>query len=77
MQILAYTLVICILFRVLMSWTRIDPSNPIASVITEITEPILAPIRSIMPRMGMIDLSPMIASFLLFFVAQAAGRAFS
>lgn len=54
-----------------------DPSNPIVGVISEITEPILAPIRSILPRMGMIDLSPMIASFLLIFVAQAASRAFS
>lgn len=77
MQILAYTLIACILIRVLMSWTRMDPTNPIAAVITEITEPILAPIRSILPRMGMIDLSPMIAMFLLIFVAQAASRAFS
>lgn len=77
MQILAYTLVICILIRVLMSWTRMDPTNPIAGVINEITEPILGPIRSLLPRMGMIDLSPMIASFLLIFIAQAASRAFS
>jgi YggT family protein len=76
-QILAYTLIACIVIRVSMSWTRIDPTNPIAGVITEITEPILAPIRSILPRMGMIDLSPLIASFLLIFVAQAASRAFS
>lgn len=77
MQILAYTLVVCILIRVLMSWTRMDPTNPIAAVINEITEPILGPLRSLLPRMGMIDLSPMIASFILIFVAQAAARAFS
>lgn len=51
-----------------------DPSNPIYGVIHEITEPILQPIRSIMPRLG-IDFSPMVAIFLLFLVAQAAGRA--
>lgn len=60
-----------------MSWMRTDPSNPIYGVIHEITEPILQPIRSIMPRLGMIDLSPMVASFLLFFIAQAASRALS
>lgn len=54
-----------------------DPSNPIVGVISEITEPILAPIRSILPRMGMIDLSPMIATLILFFIAQGVGRAFS
>jgi YggT family protein len=52
-----------------------DPGNPIVVVVHEITEPILQPIRAIMPRLGMIDLSPMIASFLLIFVAQAASRA--
>lgn len=57
-----------------MSWTQMDPSNPIYGVIHEITEPILQPIRSIMPRLG-IDFSPMVAIFLLFLVAQAAGRA--
>ena len=77
MQILAWALMACIFIRVIMSWTRMDPSNPIVSVISEITEPILAPIRSILPRMGMIDLSPMIAMVLLFFVAQAAAKAFS
>lgn len=75
--ILAYTLIACIFIRVIMSWTRMDPSNPIYGVISEITEPILAPIRSIMPRMGMIDLSPMLASFLLFILAEAARRALS
>jgi uncharacterized protein YggT (Ycf19 family) len=31
-----------------------------------VTEPILAPIRSVLPRTGMLDLSPMIATFILF-----------
>ena len=52
-----------------------DPGNPLYVVIHDITEPILAPIRQFMPRIGMIDLSPMAASFLLIFIAQAASRA--
>jgi len=68
-------LLIAIFIRVIMSWIAIDPSNPIFVVIREITEPILAPIRQFMPRIGMIDLSPMVASFLLFLIAQAASRA--
>ena len=75
MQILAYVLLIASFIRIIMSWTGMDPSNPIFVVIHEITEPILAPIRAIMPRFGMIDLSPMVASFLLIFLAQAASRA--
>lgn len=49
-----------------------DPSSPIYAVIHEITEPVLAPIRQFMPRIGMIDLSPMVAIFLLFMIAAAA-----
>jgi YggT family protein len=69
-EILAYVLVGAIFIRIIFSWTNFDPSNPIYTVIHEITEPILAPIRAIMPRMGMFDLSPMVASFILIFLAQ-------
>ncbi len=53
-----------------------DPENPIYGVGHEITEPILAPIRRYMPRMGMLDLTPMIAFFLLFIMLQAARQIF-
>ena len=53
----------------------VDPSNPLYAIVHEITEPILAPIRQFMPRMGMMDLSPLVASMLLMFIAQAAQRA--
>ena len=73
--ILAYVLLIAILIRVIFSWISVDPGNPAYAILHEITEPILAPIRQFMPRMGMIDLSPLVASFLLMFIAQAAQRA--
>ncbi len=55
-----------------MSWLPIDQRNPVSAVIHEITEPILAPIRQIMPRIGMFDLSPMIAIFLLTILLRAS-----
>lgn len=73
-MILAYVLLIAILVRVILSWTGIDANNPLTVALTEITEPILAPIRQFMPRIGMLDLSPMAASFLLFLVANAASQ---
>ncbi|MBI2912807.1 MAG: YggT family protein, partial [Chloroflexi bacterium] len=60
-QILAYILLAAIFLRVIFSWIAFDPSNPLYTVIHDITEPILAPLRQIMPRIGMIDLSPMVA----------------
>ena len=62
---------ILIIARALLSWVPnlIDPRGPIAEFLYTVTEPILGPIRSLMPRM-MIDLSPLIAIFLL----NAIGR---
>jgi YggT family protein len=59
-------LTIAIILRALMSWfPNLDPRNPAVEFLVTITEPILAPIRAIMPRMGFIDLTPMIAIILL------------
>ena len=69
-MVAAYVLLVAILIRIIFSWTNFDPENPIAQVIQQITEPILAPIRSVMPRIGMFDLSPMAASFLLIILAR-------
>ncbi len=66
----AYVLLVAVFIRIIFSWTNFDPENPIAQVIQQITEPIIAPIRSVMPRIGMFDLSPMAASFLLIILAQ-------
>ena len=59
-------LTIAVFIRVLLSWVpNIDPRNPGIAFLYGITEPILAPIRSIMPRTMMFDFSPMIAIFVL------------
>jgi YggT family protein len=50
--------------RVMMSWFVRNPGNPIYHFLWEITEPVLAPIRRIMPQMGL-DLSPIIAYLIL------------
>lgn len=63
-------LAIAILIRSLLSWVRPDPSNPIVQALDAITEPILQPLRQIMPRMGMIDITPMVAMIVLFIIAN-------
>jgi YggT family protein len=35
-----------------------------------VTEPILAPLRRVVPRIGMIDITPIVAIFLMNFVSQ-------
>jgi len=60
------------LARVILSFTGFDPANPLSVILQDVTEPILAPIRQFMPRMGGWDFSPMIASFLLIVIIRAA-----
>ncbi len=63
-----------IFIRIILSWVGMDPQNPVVVFLHEITEPILAPIRQFMPRMGMLDLSPMVAIILLSLIARFAAR---
>jgi YggT family protein len=59
--------------RAIMSWFPIRPGTPWASVygvLLDLTEPVLAPLRRIIPAAGMFDLS-----FLVLFVALGILRA--
>lgn len=58
-------LILAILVRALLSWFRLDPMNPLIQALNAVTEPIIDPIRRIMPRIAMLDFSPMIAMILL------------
>jgi YggT family protein len=64
-------LVIAVFIRILLSWFNVDPSNPMIQALHSITEPILDPIRRILPRIGMFDLSPIVALILLRVVSIA------
>lgn len=54
-----------IIGRAIMSWFDRSQSNPISQFLVQLTEPIVAPIRSILPSMGMIDFSPLVAIMVL------------
>jgi len=72
-NVLVSILALAIFARVIVSWIAVGGSggqNSIVVFIYQITEPILAPIRRILPRTGAIDLSPMIALLLLFAIQQ-------
>ena len=63
-----------IFIRIILSWVGMDPQNPVVVFLHEITEPILAPIRRFMPRMGMLDLTPMVAIFLLYLILKLVDK---
>ena len=64
-NLLFWALELAILIRVLLSWIRPNPYNPFVQAIYQITEPIMGPLRRIIPPLGMIDITPMVALIIL------------
>ena len=58
---------VVIIVRVLISWVSPDPRNPIVLFLYKATEPVLAPLRRLLPSrvLGGIDLSPILAIVLI------------
>jgi YggT family protein len=56
-----YSLVV--LAAVIMSWVRIDPRQPLAMIVASLTDPVLGPLRRVLPPMGGLDFSPMVLLF--------------
>ena len=50
--------------------------NPITRLLVDLTEPILAPVRRVMPSTGMIDFSPTVVLLLLFFLQRVLASSF-
>lgn len=64
-RLLLVALEVLILARVLLSWTDPAGRGQLASFIMAMTEPILAPVRRLMPRTGALDWSPFIVILVL------------
>ena len=68
-KIVLWLVWIAIFARVLVSWIatpgRGGLNNPIVNFIYQITEPILAPLRQVIPRLGLFDFTPMIAMVII------------
>ena len=54
-----------ILIAVILSWVPVNRRHPLIAILHGLTEPVLAPIRRVLPPMGGLDLSPMVLLILL------------
>jgi len=57
-----------IIIQAILSWVNPDPYNPAVSLLNSLTFPILKHFRNLLPPMGGMDLSPMIAIIAIMFV---------
>ena len=62
---LCEVLTLVIIARVIVSWFSPRPTNRLAIILNQVTEPLLAPLRRIIPRVGMFDFTPLVAIILL------------
>jgi len=68
--LLCEVLTFAIIARAIMSWFSPRPTNRLAIILYQVTEPVLSPLRRIIPRVGMIDLTPLAAIMLLQLIAR-------
>jgi YggT family protein len=63
-------LMMLIVISSILSWFTPDPRNPIVRLVNSVVEPLLHPIRAILPNMGPLDLSPMAAIAILYLLQR-------
>ena len=69
LQIFAYL----VIARALTTWFPNARRYAIVQLLYQITDPVMIPLSRLIPRIGMIDLSPMILVFGLLFISNALG----
>jgi YggT family protein len=73
-QLLATVLWFLLIARVVLSWTNPRGGGGLVAFVYQATEPILAPIRRVLPATGGIDWSPLIAMLILGVIVRVAVR---
>ena len=78
LNLLCYAFLVAIFIRIAFSWINPDPfrsmRNPLYRICFQVTEPVLAPVRNLLPPAGGLDLSPMIVTFVLFMIINLLSR---
>lgn len=62
---------ILIIARVVFSWGQVSYQNRIMRFLVNTTEPLLGPLRRSLPRLGWIDISPIVAGLIIWFLLSA------
>ena len=72
LNFLCVAMVVLIFIRVAFTWISRDYGNPIYRFTYQLTEPLLRPVRNLLPGGGVggLDFSPMIVSFGLLLIGQ-------
>ena len=64
-NLLTQALVIAIVLRAILSWFVPQGDHPVVRILRDVTDPLIVPLRRVIPSIGMLDLSPFVAIILL------------
>ena len=67
-------LVFAIFIRAILSWFTISRYNRLVVLLDDITEPILSPLRRVVPQFGTFDITPLVAFAILYFIPFILNR---
>lgn len=70
-------LMLLIFVTSLLSWFNPDPRNPVVRLLHAIVDPLLHPIRSLLPTNMGLDLSPMVGLLILWLLQTLLHRSFT
>ena len=63
-----------IIIRIVFSWGMVSYRNRVMKFLVDVTEPLLGPLRRMIPRLGWLDISPLVAILIIWlFQAAVAG----
>ena len=78
LQLYVWLLIVAAVLSWLVAFSVVNARNQVVATIGDflyrITEPVLRPIRSIMPNLGGIDISPVIVILIIFFIQSVITR---
>ena len=56
---------VAVIIQVILSWVSPGHYNPVIGLVNKLSEPVLKPVRKVIPPMGGLDLSPLFATLIL------------
>lgn len=61
---------IVLIVRIVLTWVPHNPYHPAVTFLHKITEPVLEPVRRVIPSIGGIDVSPIVVFIVLHFIKR-------
>ncbi len=63
--------IICFVLRLLLQWVRADFRNPLSQFILRVTDPLVIPLRRLVPAIGSLDTATLLIAVIIQLIATA------